>query len=85
MTVSISFPDDIARKLHERAANTGQDVATVVREVVAESLSGSEDSTAQAQATGDFADWLDAWIALHPVLDHAIDDSRESIYAGRGE
>jgi hypothetical protein len=25
------------------------------------------------------------WIKLHPVLDHAIDDSRESFYAGRGE
>lgn len=85
MTVSISFPDDIARKLRDRAATSGQDVATVVREVVAESLSEAEDSSDKAQARGDFAEWLDAWIALHPVLDHAIDDSRESIYAGRGE
>ena len=83
MTVSISFPEEIARKLRDRAAMSGRDIAAIVQEVVAESLSEASDSS--STQGGDFAQWLDAWIALHPVLDHAIDDSRESIYAGRGE
>lgn len=29
-----------------------------------------------------FKQRVDAWIALHPVLDHEIDDSREAIYEG---
>ena len=32
-----------------------------------------------------FPERLAAWIKLHPILDHPVDDSRESIYAGCGE
>jgi phenylpyruvate tautomerase PptA (4-oxalocrotonate tautomerase family) len=28
---------------------------------------------------------MKAWAARHPRVDHFVDDSRESIYAGRGE
>lgn len=85
MNVSISFPAEIESTLRHRAAAAGQDVATFVKEVVAEHLAEEEECFPPQPQQEDFAEWLSAWIKLHPVLDHAIDDSRESIYEGRGE
>lgn len=86
MNVNIPFPAEVENTLRRRAAAAGQDVETYLRHVVTESLT-EDDVTRSVSSTTptEFAQRLDAWIALHPVLDHAIDDSRESIYAGRGE
>jgi plasmid stability protein len=85
MNVSINFPSDLEDSLRRRAAAQGQDIETYVRQVVTESLVQEDEPTDKSPTPAEFARRLDAWIALHPVLDHAIDDSRESIYAGRGE
>ncbi len=86
MNISISFPAAIETTLRRRAAATGKDVATYVQDVVAESLvQDAEAVQARRLSPSEFAERLESWIALHPILDHAIDDSRESIYAGRGE
>lgn len=84
MNVSINFPAEIESALRRRAAAAGQDVETFVQRVVAENLVQEPEVTAARSASlVEFAKRLESWIALHPVLDHAIDDSRESIYAGR--
>jgi len=36
-------------------------------------------------STSNFSQWLREWSSRFPKLEHPIDDSRESIYAGRGE
>ena len=56
----------------------------VVRDVVTEVVEQEDDLSEKVHSPADFEKWLESWIALHPVLDHAVDDSRESIYAGRG-
>lgn len=85
MNVSINFPSEIETVLLSRAAAAGQDVETFVRNVVTDSLADQDLVVAPKKRSADFRARLEAWIALHPKLDHGIDDSRESIYAGRGE
>lgn len=91
MTISITFPAEIETTLRRQAAATGKDLATYVQDVVTESLvqddlvQDDEAVPVRRPSPAEFAQRLESWIALHPILDHAIDDSRESIYAGRGE
>lgn len=85
MNVSIYFPEEIEQSLRSRAAASGQDVETFVRQLVTQQLLEDEPAAARQTSVAEFEKRLDAWINLHPKLDHAVDDSRESIYAGRGE
>lgn len=85
MTLSIELPPDLENALRRRAEAAGEDLATFVRHVVTESLADEEEPISAISSQSEFASRLDSWIALHPVLAHAIDDSRDSIYAGRGE
>ncbi len=86
MTVILTLPDHLEEALRARAAAAGQGVDAFVRQVVTDSL--ARDDSEQSAATrpaSDFAQRIESWIALHPVLNHSIDDSRESLYAGREE
>jgi hypothetical protein len=86
MHVSIDFPAEIETVLRRRAAAAGQDVATFVKEVVAQRLAHEEESHSPVEPSQEeFTAWLARWINLHPTLHHPVDDSRESIYAGCGE
>jgi predicted transcriptional regulator len=84
MTLTLSFPPDVEARLRQQAAALGKDVETVVREAVeaklAEIVAGIPSiPTDRWQAE------FDAWVAGHDPVSHTVDDSRESIYAGRGE
>jgi plasmid stability protein len=83
MTVSINLPAEIENVLRLRAAAAGQDLESFVQRVVVETVNEGVESAPRKGTSAEFAKRLDAWTALHPVLDHAIDDSRESLYAGR--
>lgn len=85
MQLSIDIPAEIEAVLRLRAEAAGEDMATFVRHVVVESLFDSSENRPLSASPAEFAQRLEAWIALHPVLGHAVDDSRDSIYAGRGE
>jgi hypothetical protein len=85
MNVSINFPSEIETVLLRRAAAAGQDVESFIRKVVADSLAETDIAVPPRKQPAEFRKRLESWIALHPKLEHAIDDSRESIYAGRGE
>ncbi len=87
MTLNIPLSSEAAAKLRERAAAIGKDVETFVREVIEEKIAGPPFTTTRAP-TRDAQEWctkLDEWIASFPDVPHPVDDSRESIYAGRGE
>lgn len=85
MTIQLDFPADVENTLRQRAAAAGQDVATFVKEVVSDHLAEDAPTPAMRSKRESFEDWMRAWIKMHPVLPTAVDDSRESIYAGRGE
>lgn len=85
MNVSINFPTEIETTLRRRAAAVGKDVETFVQEVVSEVLAEEASLQTGGGSHDEFMATLREIIHLHPVSNGSIDDSRESIYAGRGE
>jgi hypothetical protein len=85
MNVSINFPADIETRLLRRAKVAGKDVATLVQEFVAEWLAEESSPVAKPHSHAEFMAKLNRVIELHPASTGFLDDSRESIYAGRGE
>ncbi len=85
MNISVNFPAEIEQALIRRAAAAGQDVATFVKEAVAERLAEEAPPPAKSASHTEFMAKLREIIDLHPMSNGGVDDSRESIYAGRGE
>lgn len=85
MNLSIYLPADVESVLRRRAAAKGTDLETFVGQIVKEIAIDDDLSSRKKPSSSEFARRLDAWIALHPVLDHSVEDSRESFYAGREE
>jgi hypothetical protein len=86
MTLELKLSSDTEAKIRERAAESGQDVEAFVLQAVAEKLADADSQPSPASRNGkEWMEKLRAWIDLHPVVTHFVDDSRESIYAGRGE
>ncbi len=85
MNVSISIPSEIEATLRRRAAAVGKDVATFVQEIISERLAEVASVDSGATSRKEFAVKVREIIHLHPVSNESVDDSRESIYAGRGE
>ena len=86
MTVKLELTSEIEAKIREQAAASGQDVEAFVLQAVAERLADVDSASSSPSRNGD--DWvqkLRACIDYHPVVTHVVDDSREAIYAGRGE
>jgi hypothetical protein len=86
MQMNINFPAEVESALKRRAAAAGQDVETLVTNILVEEVADEVEPRKRRRISPEeFARRTAAWIKLHPAIDHAIDDSRESIYAGRGE
>jgi uncharacterized protein (DUF1778 family) len=86
MTLDLQFSPEAEAEIRAQAAAAGQDVEAFVLQAVSEKLADTEPR--QPIASQDDARWLEqlqALIARHPVVTHFVDDSRDSIYAGRGE
>ena len=84
MNVEINLPVEIESQLRRKAAAAGIDVGSFVKQIVTERLSESQsDEKSTGVSPDDFAVRQAAWVKLFPVLDHVIDDSRESFYEGR--
>jgi plasmid stability protein len=84
MTLNLSLSPQSEARLRERAAAAGKDVATFVREAVEEKLA-SAGVTGAEMAAAQWSNELHAWAAKHRPPAQVVDDSREGIYAGRGE
>ena len=84
MSLNINLPSDLEHAVRERALASGLDIDTFAARIFAEQLQ-DEMPLPQAASPNEFRSRLDRVIALHPKSDHFVDDSRETIYAGRGE
>lgn len=88
MTITVDFPAETEKQLQQRAAATGQDVASLIRQIVVDALTDTAADPPRERVdrqSEQFRQHLEALIALHSPSQHVVDDSRESIYAGRGE
>ena len=65
-------------------AAAGIAVGRFVEQIVTERLTASQSDLKRAPVSpDDFSARQAVWVKLFPVLDHVIDDSRESFYEGR--
>ncbi len=92
MTVTISLPAETEAKLRDRAAATGKDVSTFIREAVEEKLSAANGNNAPNSIPSDrwsaeFTAWMLDVEKRAPIYPpgYVADDSRESIYDGHRE
>ncbi len=84
MVLELPLSSEIESRLRERATALGQGVEAFIAQAVTEKLAEAEFSARTANRR-DWAEMLRACIELHPAATGFVDDSRESIYAGRGE
>jgi hypothetical protein len=93
MPITVNLPLALEQQLRERAARIGQTLEEylqwlAVRE--AEALASTAVGPTIAYPPGfaspeERSKALREWAESHPWVEHCVDDSRESIYAGRGE
>ncbi len=88
-TFTISLPPETEAKLRERAAAAGKDPTSFALEALQEKLAVlDDDKVINGQNELPKDQWiarLRQWAASHRRLSYEADDSRESIYEGRGE
>ena len=85
MTLTIELTGDIEQRLQEQAAASGYDVPSYVQHLLAESAAEDWPLPFRGESPEAFMARLRAMIERHAVRCGHVDDSRESIYAGRGE
>lgn len=87
MTITLSLSAETESRLRDRAAATGKDVPTLIREAVEEKLSpeGGHTESPSDMAYDRWKITFGQWVDSHRPVRHVVDDSRESIYGGRGE
>jgi uncharacterized protein (DUF1778 family) len=85
MTLELAFTSEVETEIRRRAAEMGQDVEDFILQAVAEKLADTDSQSSRSSLNNKWKEQLRAFIELHPVVTHFVDDSRESIYAGRGE
>jgi len=87
MTLNIPLTPETEAKLRQRAAEAGKDLAEFARDALEEKLTSSDAALLEETPLSGqqrIAELL-KWVAAHPPLGRVVDDSRESIYEGRGE
>ena len=85
MNLIVSIPPDVETALRSNAAAVGKDVETFVRELVIDDVSEVAASMQKRRSHEEFVSRLREIIQKHGIRNGNFDDSRESIYAGRGE
>jgi hypothetical protein len=83
MSIILHLAPEIERRLREQAAQRSQSPEEYLERLVEESVR-AESTPPPRSAEQWEAEWR-AWAAGHASLPTVADDSRESIYAGRGE
>ena len=87
MTVTLDLPPTIERELKEKAAKGGQTLEEYLRSLAVRDVAASP-ALSYPPGFASPEEWVKAfreWAASHQPVDHFVDDSRESIYDGRGE
>lgn len=84
MTLEININTETEAVIRQQAAAAGLDVEAFVLQAVAEKLGKGKSAEVPPQKTSEWEAKLQQCIDLHPEVSH-VDDSRESIYSGRGE
>ncbi len=85
MHLVINVPSHLEMRLANEAAQAGLGVEDFVLETLNDRLEPARGQESKALSGEQFLQWIRDWADQFPVIDDPVDDSRESIYAGRGE
>lgn len=83
MSIKIELPAEIVRQLAQDSARQGKTPEELVTEILTERLATRPKP--KKLSSEEFDKLLQEIIDLHPQVSHVVDDSRDSIYEGRGE
>jgi hypothetical protein len=87
IAMKLRISKEAGERLASRAAESGRDVAEVASELIEQAVAAPpvrSDAARQLAALASFAQGMTAWTSAHLPAGHVVDDSRESIYEGRG-
>lgn len=85
MNISIPITDQVEAVLRRKAAECGEELGEYVHRLVLEEAEEEWPTPPSNETTEIFMQRLQSMIQRHAVRCGHVDDSRESIYAGRGE
>lgn len=91
MTLTLELPTETEKRLQAKAGAKGLTIKSYLEELVRNDLDNQETTGSSQINTSSITSaehWIEEHRALakrHEHLTHFVDDSRESIYAGRGE
>lgn len=89
MSITIQLPPETEKILREQASSVRQTPEEYLGQLAQQWLGANGAAPAKApveeMSTDEWIAELRAWSASHKPVHHFVDDSRESIYAGRGE
>ena len=86
MNLQVNLPKALEVALKAQATAAGKDVESFVLEALELALGqGTDGESTETLSHEQFRERLQQVIDLHPRGNASMDDSRESIYAGRGE
>jgi hypothetical protein len=86
MTIRIEFSPEIEARLREQARASGKEIEGFVSEAVEAKLAAAHAPVAGEVDGNERLKLFREWVASHPSREGIhMDDSRESIYEGRGE
>jgi hypothetical protein len=89
MVVILNLPPAIEQQLKERASRIGQTLEEYLQDLAArDAVVASETAIEYPEGFSSPEERSKAileWAESHPRVEHFVDDSRESIYSGRGE
>jgi hypothetical protein len=86
MTLELHLPAELEAELRRQAEQRGEDVQSFVLGAVQDRLAGKSEMQTDRVLEGDaWEQEFAAWLASHKPTGRFVDDSRESIYDGRGE
>ena len=84
MNLLLHLNPELEAKLGEQAKAAGKAPEEIALQVLQEQLDAEPLATASLSADQWIAD-IRSWAKSHRRLSHEVDDSREAIYAGRGQ
>lgn len=88
MSITIELPPEAQKNLLDQARLEGKTPEEVLSQLAQQWLGNGKSAAGRPPEQLSPEEWvadLRAWAASHQPVGHFVDDSRESIYAGRGE
>ena len=82
---TLTVPDSTYERLKAKAAARKLSLDAYLADLAGQTDAATTDSARQLAALESFAASMTAWTSAHLPAGHVVDDSRESIYEGRGE